>query len=166
MVSKNRGTYGFLGTLWVLITMAPRNTDSCICFQVEINMAWQVQCGRRPIDTAVFYRPPCHTWKFLVCFFFCDGGLKTVLGTLSFLLVHGNSTLDKEDSDKPVTKAMTFTLKSGDELQIDIGRERFHAPEIIFQVSLAVFFFVYITYIHVYRYTYMLSLVIALYVCE
>ena len=26
MVSKNRGTYGFLGTSWVLITMAPRNS--------------------------------------------------------------------------------------------------------------------------------------------
>ena len=51
-----------------------------------------------------------------------------------------NSTLDKEDSDKPVTKAKTFTLKSGNELQINIGRERFHAPEIIFQVRSFLFF--------------------------
>lgn len=46
-----------------------------------------------------------------------------------------SSTFDREESDRPVLKAKTFTLKSGNELQIDIGRERFHAPEIIFQVS-------------------------------
>ena len=30
MVSKNRGTCGFLATSWVLITMAPRNSDDTI----------------------------------------------------------------------------------------------------------------------------------------
>ena len=30
MVCKNRGIYGFLGTSWVLITMAPRNSDPAL----------------------------------------------------------------------------------------------------------------------------------------
>ena len=35
MVSKNRGTYGFLGTSWVLITMPPRDSSS-IVMAVEV----------------------------------------------------------------------------------------------------------------------------------
>ena len=33
MVSKNRGTYGFWGTSWVLITMAPRNKIVLRCLR-------------------------------------------------------------------------------------------------------------------------------------
>ena len=36
MVSKNRGTYGFLGTSWVLITMAPRNR----AFAIYTELCW------------------------------------------------------------------------------------------------------------------------------
>ena len=30
MVCKKRGIYGFLGTSWVLITVAPRNSRVCL----------------------------------------------------------------------------------------------------------------------------------------
>ncbi|CAN0379310.1 unnamed protein product, partial [Ascophyllum nodosum] len=40
--------------------------------------------------------------------------------------------LDETDEDAGVKTAKTFTLKSGDELLVTLGRERFHAPEILF----------------------------------
>lgn len=42
---------------------------------------------------------------------------------------------DEADKDEPLTKTQTFTLKSGDELDVQVGRERFHAPEILFKVT-------------------------------
>ncbi|CAM9953871.1 unnamed protein product [Ectocarpus sp. 4 AP-2014] len=43
--------------------------------------------------------------------------------------------IDETDKDEEVTKTKTFTLKSGSELDVKIGRERFHAPEILFTAS-------------------------------
>ncbi|CAB1098274.1 unnamed protein product [Ectocarpus sp. CCAP 1310/34] len=43
--------------------------------------------------------------------------------------------IDDTDTDEEVTKTKTFTLKSGSELDVKIGRERFHAPEILFTAS-------------------------------
>ncbi|CBJ28578.1 TiTiN family member (ttn-1) [Ectocarpus siliculosus] len=44
--------------------------------------------------------------------------------------------IDETDKDEEVTKTKTFTLKSGSELDVKIGRERFHAPEILFTPGL------------------------------
>ena len=44
MVSKNRGTYGFLGTSWVLITMAPRNITSLLVCVGWVGVDWQRHC--------------------------------------------------------------------------------------------------------------------------
>lgn len=46
-----------------------------------------------------------------------------------------SSYIDETDKDEEVTKTKTFTLKSGSELDVKIGRERFHAPEILFTAS-------------------------------
>eukprot|EP00903_Cladosiphon_okamuranus_P005875 g5811.t1 len=43
---------------------------------------------------------------------------------------------DEADKDEPLTQTKTFTLKSGDALDVQIGRERFHAPEILFKPGL------------------------------
>ncbi|CAM9444507.1 unnamed protein product, partial [Hapterophycus canaliculatus] len=43
---------------------------------------------------------------------------------------------NEADKDEAVTKTQTFMLKSGNELDVKIGRERFHAPEILFQPGL------------------------------
>lgn len=42
--------------------------------------------------------------------------------------------LDETDEDAGVKRTKTFQLKSGDELLVTLGRERFHAPEILFTV--------------------------------
>lgn len=40
---------------------------------------------------------------------------------------------EESGTDDPVT--VSFTQKAGTQLEIKVGRERFHAPELLFQVS-------------------------------
>ncbi|CAN0428899.1 unnamed protein product, partial [Ascophyllum nodosum] len=44
--------------------------------------------------------------------------------------------LEETQEDAGVTTTKSFTLKSGDELVVMLGKERFHAPEILFTPSL------------------------------
>ena len=44
MVRKNRGTYGFLGISWVLITMAPRNNASLCYLTNEAQLLFSSFC--------------------------------------------------------------------------------------------------------------------------
>ena len=43
--------------------------------------------------------------------------------------------LEETQEDAGVTTTKSFTLKSGDELVVMLGKERFHAPEILFTVG-------------------------------
>lgn len=45
------------------------------------------------------------------------------------------SFVDETDKDESITKMKSFTLKSGEELEVTVGLERYHAPEIFFKVS-------------------------------
>ena len=51
MESKNRGTYGFLGTSWVLITMAPRKKNRCYHYSVANQQ--QLSCPPRTATSSV-----------------------------------------------------------------------------------------------------------------
>lgn len=59
---------------------------------------------------------------------------RTICLTFCYIVSHRSVFFNEAEKDEAVTKTQTFTLKSGNELDVRIGRERFHAPEILFQV--------------------------------
>lgn len=54
-----------------------------------------------------------------------------------------NSYVDEADKDEAIIETKCFLLKSGNELEVKVGRERFHAPEILFTVCYASLLFGY-----------------------
>ena len=61
MVSKNRGTYGFLGTSWVLITMAPRNT--AVHVATNAPQRCQIRMYRTAVPIVVQQQYVCSNWS-------------------------------------------------------------------------------------------------------